>query len=241
MSTKIRGLVVMTQSLLLFAPLLILGAAIDWPASLDETASVVLPRIADNEGAVRLGYLVYLAYSIMFLPVAVIITKWLHRTRDAHPVVLIATGMATASAALRAIGITRWLAVMFPMADQWETADASARTAIELQFETTNNFGGAIGELLGVSLFAAAWLATTVLGRTDTPIKRWITISGAVAAAFLVLPLAELAGWELDIAITLSGIAITTWLFVVGLAIFRSPEPTNHPLPTVSQPETSSR
>ena len=234
MSTKARGLVVMTQSLLLVAPLLVLGAAIDWPASLDEPAAVVLPQIADNEGAVRLGYLIYLAYSVMFLPVAVIITKWLHRTGDAHPVVLIATGLAAASAALRAIGIIRWLAVMFPMAERWETADADARAVLELQFETTNNFGGAIGELLGVSLFAAAWLAVTVLGRTDTAIRRWIVVSGVATSVFLVLPLTELAGVEFDLAITLSGVAITTWLFVIGLTIFRSPEPAGHSPRTVA-------
>jgi len=241
MSTKFRGLVVMTQSLLLGAPLLILGGAIDWPASLDEPASVVLPRIAENEGAVRLGYLIYLTYSLMFLPVAVIITKWLHRTGNAHPVVLIATGMAAASAALRAIGITRWLAVMFPLADRWETADASTRAAIELAFETTNNFGGAIGELLGVSLFAAAWLAITVFGRTGVPLKPWIVTSGAIASTFLVLPLAELAGWQLDIAITLSGIAITAWLFAMGVTIFRSSEPADDSVRAAPQPDVSVR
>lgn len=239
MSNRTRGLVVMTQGLLLFAPLFILGAAIDWPASLDEPASVALPQIAENEGGVRFGYLVYLLYSVMFLPVAVIITKWLHRTGEAHPVILIATGLAAASAAMRSIGIIRWLAAMFPMAEQWETADETGRTAIDLQYETLNNFGGAIGELLGVSLFAAAWLLVTVLGRTGTPIKRWITISGVVAAAFLALPLGELAGWESEIAITLSGVAITAWLFVIGLAIFRSPDPAVTAAPAASAASTS--
>ena len=241
MSPKSRGLVVMTQSLLLFAPLLILGAAIDWPASLDEPASVVLPRIADNEGAVRFGYLIYLLYSVMFLPVAVIITRWLHRTGDAHPVVLIATGMAAASAALRAIGIIRWLAVMFPMAERWETADAADRTTLELQFQTTNDYGGAVGELLGVSLFAAAWLAFTVLGRSGTPIKQWIVASGTATCALLLLPLTELAGFEFDPAITLSGVAITVWLFVIGMAIFRSSEQPDPSPRTDLLSETSGR
>lgn len=241
MSAKTRGLVVMTQSLLLVVPLLILGAAIDWPASLDEPASVVLPRIIENEGAVRFGYLVYLAYSVMFLPVAVIITRWLHRTGDAHPVVLIATGMAAASAALRAIGIIRWLAAMFPMAERWETADADTRTILALQFDTANDYGGAIGELLGVSLFAAAWLAVTVLGRSGTPIKTWIIASGTAAFALLLLPLTELAGFEFDLAITLSGVAITVWLFVIGMAIFRSPERLDPTPPAEAPYETSDR
>lgn len=113
---------------------------------------------------------------------------------------------------------------MFPMAERWETADAAARTTLELQFQTTNDYGGAVGEILGVSLFAAAWLAFTVLGRSATPIKRWIVASGTAACVLLLLPLAELAGFEFDLAITLSGVAITGWLFVIGMAIFRSSE-----------------
>jgi hypothetical protein len=34
----------------------------------------------------------------------------------------------------------------------------------------------------------------------------------------------ELAGLDFDLAITLSGVAITAWLFVIGIAIFRPPE-----------------
>lgn len=225
MSNRRRGIIVASQGLALLLPLLILGAAIDWPASLDDPAAISLPRIANNEGAVRLGYLIYLAYSLMFLPTAVVITRWLHRTSAAHPVVLIAVGMATASAAMRTIGIVRWLGAMLPMAQRWQDADAATRVVLEAQFQTLNDFGGAIGELLGVSLFATAWLAVTVLGRTGSAPPRWIVVSGCVTAFFLWLPLTELGGLEIDISITLSGVASTAWLVAVGVAIARSPAP----------------
>lgn len=43
-----------------------LGAAVDWPASLDDPVSIALPRLAENEGAVRFGYFEYLPYSVLF-------------------------------------------------------------------------------------------------------------------------------------------------------------------------------
>jgi len=52
--------------LLLFVPLGVLGTAIGWPASLGDPASVALPRLLQQEPIVRFGYLIYLAYSVLF-------------------------------------------------------------------------------------------------------------------------------------------------------------------------------
>ena len=37
------------QGLLLFIPLTVLGAAIDWPGSLSDPADIALPRLLENE------------------------------------------------------------------------------------------------------------------------------------------------------------------------------------------------
>ena len=58
------------EGLAMFVSLLVLGSAIDGPASLDRPPALVLPAIADNLGAVRLGYVAYLAYSHAFWPLA---------------------------------------------------------------------------------------------------------------------------------------------------------------------------
>lgn len=65
--------------------------------------------------------------------------------------------------------------------------------------------------------------------------------SGAAACALLLLPLTELAGFEFDLAITLSGVAITVWLFVIGMAIFRSSERPDSSPRTAVLSETSGR
>ncbi len=63
------------ETLLMIAPIVILGAAINWPASLDEPASVVLPLIVAQSSAVRLGYFLYLLYSVLFWPTALLVVR----------------------------------------------------------------------------------------------------------------------------------------------------------------------
>jgi hypothetical protein len=58
------------EFLLIFAPQIILGAAINWPASLDEPAGVNLPLILEQYPAMMSGYAFYLVYSLLFWPVA---------------------------------------------------------------------------------------------------------------------------------------------------------------------------
>ena len=58
------------EFLLIFAPLIILGAAINWPGSLDEPASVNLPLILEQYMAMMTGYSIYLVYSLLFWPMA---------------------------------------------------------------------------------------------------------------------------------------------------------------------------
>jgi hypothetical protein len=53
----------------------VLGAAINWPDSLGDPASVDLPRLLENEVAVRIGYFSYLSYSVLFSIIMTLIIK----------------------------------------------------------------------------------------------------------------------------------------------------------------------
>ncbi|MBA3471606.1 MAG: DUF4386 family protein, partial [Herpetosiphonaceae bacterium] len=100
------------ETLLMIAPIVILGAAINWPASLDEPASVVLPLIVAQSGAVRLGYFLYLLYSVLFWPIALLVVRSVAGRSTPGLLLQLATGFGVASAVLRTLGIIRWL---FPM------------------------------------------------------------------------------------------------------------------------------
>jgi hypothetical protein len=227
MSTRVAGALVVAESLIIFIPLIVLGAAIEWPASLDDPADIALPRLLENEATVRFGYLAYLVYSVAILPVGVAVTTWLHRSSRSGPLgsaALVAIGLATVSAGLRTIGIVRWLAAMFPLAERWEAAGPEAREAIAIQFQALNDYGGAIGESLGVSLFAALWVAVTALGPVGEGAPRqprWIAISGAVVAIVVAAPLVELAGYDSGPLVTVGGTAFNVWLLALGVTMIR--------------------
>lgn len=227
-SPKARGLAIIGATSLIFVPLVVLGAAIGWPASLGDPADVALPRLLENQVAVRFGYLSYLTYSVLFLPVAVVVTEWLSPGAVKTTAARIAIGMAAVSSALRSIGIVRWLSTMFPLADQWEQATSTTqRETLAIQFQTINDFGGSIGETLGVSLFASLWLAFTAAAVWRSAPRRF-AISSALVAALLTLPLIELAGLDSGPLVSISSTAITLWILAVGIAMIRDKQPEVH-------------
>ena len=70
---QIIGILVIVQAALLLVPQAILGAAIDWPNSLDFPPAQALPLIAEKISDVRLGYGIYLAYSMAWIIVGPLI------------------------------------------------------------------------------------------------------------------------------------------------------------------------
>ena len=74
-SWRLTGVVSLVQGLLIFIPTIVLGQAIGWPASLGDPASVALPRLLQQESAVRLGYSAYLVYSMLFAVTIVLLAK----------------------------------------------------------------------------------------------------------------------------------------------------------------------
>ena len=209
------------EALLIFVPLAVLGAAINWPQSLDDPASVALPRLLDNEGAVRFGYSVYLAYSVLFLPVAVLVTRALAGTRDGDLLVRMALGLAVASMLARCIGILRWLTAMPALAETYVASDDASRVALAAQYDLLNNFGGGVGELLGVSLFAALWLATTIVAAWRSGTPRWLLGSGVVVAVLLAAPLVELGGGDAGPLVSLGAASLQLWLLATAYVIVR--------------------
>ena len=182
------------ESLLIAVPLIVLGRAVNWPASLDEPAQSMLPLVAEHETALRVGYLAYLLYSLLFLP-AIMATVFAFTSPQGRlrPVAQLAVILAAISVLARAIGILRWLTAIPSMAVAWPEADPALRQVLSVQFRALNDASGGVGELLGVSAFGAAAVAATVIViRPRTP--RALTWFGAVAVLAVLTPLVELAG-----------------------------------------------
>jgi hypothetical protein len=216
------------DALLSFAPVLVLGAAIGWPASLDLPAAQQMQRLLAAPEAVAWGYGLYLMYSLLIAPVMIGLAMrcagGLHSWAGAT-----VAAFATLSALARALGILRWLTVMPALAAAHARADASSRSQLEQLFEALNAYGGGIGELLGVSLFMAIALGTlgwSAWRRAAMP--RWLAGSAiAVAAILAALFTPALGGPEwMPMAVAVSALAL--WMLAAALWLAREQDP-GHP------------
>jgi Domain of unknown function (DUF4386) len=217
-SVFLVGLLVLVQAFLIFVPMVILGGAIDWPASLDFPPAQVLPLIAANLQDVRLGYGVYLLYSVLWAVMGTAIA-WLavHRVRAFGPALMLAVGLASASALARAIGIIRWLTASSALADA-HAAPGADRPAIDAVQLAVNAWGGAIGENLGVAIFAGAWtLVMAVLILRYGGLPRWLGLAAMPVGVIVLLPALEMFGISL-VSVVISTSVLHVWLMLVGAA-----------------------
>jgi hypothetical protein len=222
-SSPARGLgwLLIAEALLSFAPVVILGAAIGWPASLDNPPAEQLAAIGAHADAVALGYGVYLLYSVLIAPLmiglAARVCGGLH-----HPLAMTVAAFGALSALARAIGILRWLTVMPALAAAHATADSATRAQIERLFEALNDYGGGIGEVLGVSLFMALSLGTLGVGALRSgSLPRWLAAAGLVAAlmlAALALPALRI---ELHMPVAAAVSMLSLWMLCAGVWLLR--------------------
>ena len=158
------GLLLIAEALLSFAPLVVLGAAIGWPASLDNPAAQQLAAIATHADAVALGYGLYLLYSVLVAPVMIGLAARACGGLQ-HPLALTVAAFGALSALARAIGILRWLTVMPALAARaCRGRPGHARADRAGSSSALTDYGGGIGEILGVSLFMALSLGLLCLG-----------------------------------------------------------------------------
>nr|WP_277925494.1 DUF4386 family protein [Anabaena catenula] len=220
----ITGWVLIFESLLLFVPLIILGSAINWPQSLGNSADVMLPLLVQKAAAVRLGYLVYLAYSIIFWVVALLTVLVLSSGESDLIWLHVAAGFGLASTIARCLGIIRWLVAMPALATLYTNVTTSnpTRESIAVVYHFLNDYAGSVGEVLGVSLFAALWLGIVSLTILQTRVlPRWLGFFGLLSATLLAIQLAELFGVDLGAFITVSVSVLQLWFLAMGIVLLR--------------------
>ena len=212
------GILSILQGLLIFVPTFVLGAAINWPDSLDYPASQLLPELIEQESVVRFGYIAYLIYSILFVFSMFMLTK-LSSGKTMAAMFGIILAFAIASTTARSIGIVRWLVPMPQLAESWGSATTDQeRYAISVTYDSLNLFGGTVGEVLGVSIFAALSLLAISIAFLRDGLPKWIGIFGLISVAALLATTTELMGFEPDTFVIIFGTtAIQLWFLAVGL------------------------
>jgi Domain of unknown function (DUF4386) len=220
----ITGWLMIAESLLIFVPLTVLGSAVNWPKSLSDPASKILPLLVQNASAVRFGYLVYLVYSILFGVIALLVARALHDEKSDSIWLSIAGGFGIASMITRCLGIIRWLVAMPALATLYtdSTISTATRESIAVVYRALNDYAGSVGEMLGVSLFAGLWLAIVSLRILQTKLlPKWLGFLGLVSATLLAVQLAKLFGVDLGAFISISVSVLQLWFLVMGIVLLR--------------------
>ena len=210
------GAVLIITGLLSLAPFPILGPAIGWPDSLDNPAAVQLTAIGQSAAAVATGYSVYLAYSLLFLPALAMAAHTL-LGGFSRTLMQLVIAFAALSVLARCIGILRWLTVMPELSRSHAAADSSRQAGIEQVFVALNSYGGGIGELLGVSLFAAAALLLLVIGAwRANSVPHGLTALGVFAALSLFALFLPAMGVPVEVPIALAVTSLSVWMWALG-------------------------
>ncbi|GLH76330.1 hypothetical protein SSBR45G_12380 [Bradyrhizobium sp. SSBR45G] len=213
-------LLVAAQVVLFLVPLIVLGRAISWPASLRLPASEALPLIAGHAMAVQIGYWGYLLTATAMVPLALALRRFAQAQGLHGGLSDTMAAMGVAAAVLKTLGIVRWLSAMPNLAGlHAATTDPIIRVAAEVSYVALNSYAGSVGELLGVQLFSGLWLMLVgiMLLRTNLGINgiAGLVIGAAFATTALrsLVPAFEILstivpplalGWFAVLAVTLA-------------------------------------
>lgn len=218
-------LLLVLEPILMYAAFVVLNSSIDWPASLGQPAAVNLPLIVEERGAVVVGYGAYLAYSLLILPLSVMLYFAL-KGREASPLLAVAAAVGVVSALARALGIGRWLFLMPFLAEIYQdpASNPATREAVEVAYTAFNEYAGGVGELLGVALTGAFWVGlTSVALLRSGRFPRWLGLLGLLAAVLLLPGLLSVVGLDVGaLFAVVGGNVLLIWMLALALVLFRS-------------------
>jgi len=126
------------EFLLIFAPLIILGAVINWPASVN------LPLILEKYMAMMTGYSIYLVYSLLFWPMAYLTGRAIVIGDAENALIRVASRFAALSTLTRTWGIVRWLFAMPVLARMYINLATTEnfKENISMVYEMLNAYAG---------------------------------------------------------------------------------------------------
>jgi hypothetical protein len=113
---------------------------------------------------------------------------------------------------------------MYDLANLWKiTEDQNQKNSISVVFEALNSYGGTIGEVLGVSIFASLSILFLVVGNyKSNSLPRWFSIFGLVAVIGLILSSLGIIGIDPgEFVITMGTTILQLWFLFTGIWLLR--------------------
>jgi len=215
-------LLVLAQVVLFLIPLIVLGQAIGWPASLRLPAGDALPLVARNATAVQIGYWGYLLTATAMVPLALALRRFAHAHGDRGLLVDAMAAFGIAAAILKTLGIVRWLIAMPSLATLHGSAsDPAIRAAIEMNYVALNSYAGSVGELLGVQLFSGIWLVLVGMMLYRAGLRLNGIAATVIGAGFAISAMRTIVPAADVLAVILPPLGLG-WFLVFAGALWRS-------------------
>jgi hypothetical protein len=209
------------QAGLFAVPLIVLGQAIGWPASLRLPAAEALPLIAREALAVQIGYWAYMLTALATIPLAVALRAYAHSKGVRGLLVDTAALLGAAAGILKMLGIVRWLVAMPGLATTYiTTKDPVTKTVIETSYTMLNGYAGAVGELLGVQLVSGMWLIATGLILVRVGL-RWTGTAGLLVGVLFLVTCARTVLPQLNILQAVAPPLGFFWFPMLAFAVWR--------------------
>jgi hypothetical protein len=108
------------------------------------------------------------------------------------------------------------------LADRFVAASASSEPTDGMVaiFDALNSFGGAVGEVLGVGIFASiAVIAVSLALRTAGSTPVWVANLGVVAGVSLISSAVEIVGIDAGFLLTVSVTILQLWFLAVAFTL----------------------
>ena len=219
-SIRVGGLALVVGALAFMGVFAFLAARFDYPAVLDGSASMVLPKLLATGAPGRTAWALYAFLPLIWLPAGVGAYLAL---RPSHPgAMLLSLQCAVMAAISMMLGLMRWPSIHWRLAEWYATADPGQKQVLSSIFDGLNTYlGNYIGEFLGELSIAGFFLLSSwaLLRSRVTP--RPIAVLGIITGG------CGLIGMFRNVTPAVAGVAainnylLPLWMIVFGVVLLR--------------------
>lgn len=215
-AARAGGAALVAAALLFVAEFAWLAAAFRYPEVLDGTAAEVLPALLALGERGRAVWALYGLLPLLLLPAAAG-AQALLRSRTA-------TLLAALAAIAMTLGLLRWPALHWALAQAWAGAASDAeRAVLAALFDGLNLYlGNYLGEFVGELALNLFFLRTALATRGDTRFPRWTAWAGSGAAGLGLLALWRNVTPAVSLAAELENWVLPLWMLAFGALLARA-------------------
>ena len=200
----------------------LLSVTFEYPDILREPTGYVLRNFDAGSSSLIAIWYGFMLTAVMFVPLAVLVHKVLAR-RDT-PYMAVATAFGVVGGVVQFLGLVRWPFLVPYLADAYldPASSGATRESVAVVFQVFNQYAGVgVGENLGY-LFTGLWTMLVALAMfgSSLPLRRWLGLLGAAAAASIIVGMFEPAGFGPAADIVVVGYILwSIWLALTGILL----------------------